>query len=75
MLFDRREAPRRVAARPAAARAFRDANLPGPGLTAAGGQAPAAPEAPRLYVEGEPVEQYYWVDYVKVTPENAADYL
>ena len=25
--------------------------------------------------EGEPVEQYYWVDYVKVTPENAAEYL
>ena len=39
------------------------------------GQATAATEATRLYVEGEPVEQYYWVDYVKVTPENAAEYL
>lgn len=39
------------------------------------GQATAAVEATKLYVEGQPVEQYYWVDYVKVTAETAANYL
>lgn len=39
------------------------------------GQATAAAEATKLYVEGSDVEQYYWVDYVKVTSENAASYL
>ncbi len=39
------------------------------------GQATAAADATKLYVDGSTVEQYYWVDYVKVTPENAASYL
>ena len=39
------------------------------------GQATAAAEATQLYVEGSAVEQYYWVDYVKVTTENASQYL
>lgn len=39
------------------------------------GQATAAADATKLFVEGGSVEQYYWVDYVKVTPENAASYL
>lgn len=39
------------------------------------GQATAAVEATKLYVEGQEVEQYYWVDYVKVTAETAANYL
>ncbi len=39
------------------------------------GQATAAAAATKLYVEGKDVEQYYWVDYVKVTTENAAQYL
>ena len=39
------------------------------------GQATAAAEATKLFVEGSDVEEYYWVDYVKVTTENAAQYL
>ena len=39
------------------------------------GQATKAAEATKLYVEGSKVEQYYWVDYVKVTKENAAQYI
>ena len=39
------------------------------------GQATAAANATKLYVEGSDVEEYYWVDYVKVTTENAAQYL
>ena len=39
------------------------------------GQATAAAEATKLYVEGSKVEQYYWVDYVKVTKDNASEYV
>ena len=39
------------------------------------GQATAAANATKLYVEGSDVDEYYWVDYVKVTTENAAQYL
>ena len=39
------------------------------------GQATAAAEATQLFVEGKDVEEYYWVDYVKGTTENAAQYL
>ena len=39
------------------------------------GQATAAAAAAKLFVEGKDVEEYYWVDYVKVTTENAAQYL
>ena len=39
------------------------------------GQATAAAAATKLFVEGKDVEEYYWVDYVKVTTENAAQYL
>ena len=39
------------------------------------GQATAAADATKLFVEGGSVEEYYWVDYVKVTTENAAQYL
>ena len=58
-----------------AVQAVMDGNMTGTVLNDDVGQATAATEATRLYVEGEPVEQYYWVDYVKVTPENAAEYL
>ena len=40
-----------------------------------GEKATAAAAATKLYVEGSKVEQYYWVDYVKVTKENAAQYI
>ena len=36
------------------------------------GQATAAAAATKLYVEGSKVEQYYWVDYVKVTKESTS---
>ena len=39
------------------------------------GQATAAAAATKLYVEGKDVEEYYWVDYVKVTKDNASQYL
>ena len=39
------------------------------------GQATAAADATKLFVEGKDVEEYYWVDYVKVTTENASQYL
>ena len=39
------------------------------------GQATAAAEATKLFVEGKDVEKYYWVDYVKVTKDNASQYL
>ena len=39
------------------------------------GQATAAADATKLFVEGKNVEEYYWVDYVKVTTENASQYL
>ena len=35
----------------------------------------AAADATKLYVEGSAVEQYYWVDYVKVTKDNASEYV
>ena len=58
-----------------AVQAVIDGRLTGTVLNDDVNQATAAAEATKLYVEGQPVEQYYWVDYVKVTPENAADYL
>ena len=39
------------------------------------GQATKAAEATKLFVEGKDVEKYYWVDYVKVTKDNASQYL
>ncbi|OUN39780.1 LacI family transcriptional regulator [Faecalibacterium sp. An77] len=58
-----------------AVQAVVDGRMTGTVLNDDVGQATAATEATKMYVEGEAVEQYYWVDYVKVTPENAADYL
>ena len=58
-----------------AVQAVIDGRLTGTVLNDDVNQATAAAEATKLYVEGQPVEQYYWVDYVKVTKENAADYL
>ena len=52
-----------------------DGNLTGSVLNDDVGQATAAADATKLYVDGKDVEQYYWVDYVKVTKENAAEYL
>ena len=52
-----------------------DGNMAGTVLNDDVGQAPAAAEATKLYVEGSPVEQYYWVDYVKVTKDNASQYV
>ena len=58
-----------------AVQAVLDGNMTGTVLNDDVGQATKATEATKMYVEGQAVEQYYWVDYVKVTPENAADYL
>ena len=52
-----------------------DGNMTGTVLNDDVGQATAAAAATKLYVEGSKVEQYYWVDYVKVTKENAAQYI
>ena len=52
-----------------------DGNMTGTVLNDDVGQATAAAAATKLYVEGSKVEQYYWVDYVKVTTENAAQYI
>ena len=52
-----------------------DGNMTGTVLNDDVGQATAAAEATKLYVEGSPVEQYYWVDYVKVTKDNASQYV
>lgn len=38
------------------------------------GQSHSAVDAAIKVVNGEKLEQYYWVDYVKVTPENAKNY-
>ena len=52
-----------------------DGNMTGTVLNDDVGQATAAAEATKLYVEGSKVEQYYWVDYVKVTKVNASEYV
>ena len=52
-----------------------DGNMTGTVLNDDVGQATSAAAATKLYVEGGKVEQYYWVDYVKVTKENAAQYI
>lgn len=58
-----------------AVQAVVDGRMTGTVLNDDVGQATKATEATQMYVEGQAVEQYYWVDYVKVTTENAADYL
>ena len=50
-------------------------NMTGTVLNDDVGQATKAAEATQLFVEGKDVEEYYWVDYVKVTKENAAQYI
>ena len=52
-----------------------DGNMTGTVLNDDVGQATAAADATKLYVEGSAVEQYYWVDYVKVTKDNASQYV
>ena len=52
-----------------------DGNMTGTVLNDDVGQATAAAAAAKLYVEGSKVEQYYWVDYVKVTKDNASEYV
>ena len=52
-----------------------DGNMTGTVLNDDVGQATKAAEATKLYVEGSAVEQYYWVDYVKVTKHNASSYV
>ena len=52
-----------------------DGNMTGTVLNDDVGQATAAAAATKLFVEGGNVDQYYWVDYVKVTKENAAQYI
>ena len=52
-----------------------DGNMTGTVLNDDVGQATAAAEATKLFVEGKDVEQFYWVDYVKVTKDNAAQYI
>lgn len=50
-------------------------NMTGTVLNDDVGQATKAAEATKLFVEGKDVEKYYWVDYVKVTKDNASQYL
>ena len=52
-----------------------DGNMTGTVLNDDVGQATKAAEATKLFVEGKDVEKYYWVDYVKVTKDNASQYL
>ena len=52
-----------------------DGNMTGTVLNDDVGQATKATEATKLFVEGKDVEKYYWVDYVKVTKDNASQYL
>ena len=52
-----------------------DGNMTGTVLNDDVGQATAAADATKLFVEGKDVEQFYWVDYVKVTKDNAAQYV
>ena len=52
-----------------------DGNMTGTVLNDDVGQATAAAAATKQYVEGSKVEQYYWVDYVKVTKDNASEYV
>ena len=52
-----------------------DGNMTGTVLNDDVSQATAAAKATKLYVEGSKVEQYYWVDYVKVTKDNASSYV
>ena len=52
-----------------------DGNMTGTVLNDDVGQATAAAEATKLFVEGKDVEQFYWVDYVKVTKDNASQYI
>ena len=64
-----------VDATDAAKQLIADGKMTGTVLNDDVGQATAAAAATKLYVEGSKVEQYYWVDYVKVTKENAAQYI
>ena len=52
-----------------------DGNMTGTVLNDDVGQATKAAEATKLFVEGKDVEQFYWVDYVKVTKDNASEYV
>ena len=52
-----------------------DGNMTGTVLNDDVGQATAAADATKMFVEGQSVEEYYWVDYVKVTKDNASQYL
>ena len=52
-----------------------DGNMTGTVLNDDVGQATKAAEATKLFVDGKDVEKYYWVDYVKVTKDNASQYL
>ncbi|MDR3768655.1 MAG: substrate-binding domain-containing protein, partial [Faecalibacterium sp.] len=52
-----------------------DGNMTGTVLNDDVGQATKAAEATQLFVEGKDVEQFYWVDYVKVTKDNASQYI
>ena len=52
-----------------------DGNMTGTVLNDDVGQATKAAEATKLFVEGKDVEQFYWVDYVKVTKDNASQYI
>ena len=52
-----------------------DGNMTGTVLNDDVGQATAAADATKLFVDGKDVEEYYWVDYVKVTKDNASEYV
>ena len=64
-----------VDATDAAKQLIADGKMTGTVLNDDVGQATKAAEATQLFVEGKDVEEYYWVDYVKVTKDNASQYL
>ena len=64
-----------VSALDAAKNEVANGNMTGTVLNDDVGQATKAAEATKLFVEGKDVEQFYWVDYVKVTKDNASQYI
>ena len=58
-----------------AVQAVADGRLTGTVLNDDVSQAQTAVDAAIRYVKGEANEKNYTIDYVKVTPENAADYI
>ncbi|MCI6272891.1 MAG: galactose ABC transporter substrate-binding protein [Erysipelotrichaceae bacterium] len=54
---------------------IKDGTMTGTVLNDHVGQSHTAVDAAVKAVNGEKLEKYYWVDYVKITPENVAEFL